>query len=76
MILQMVSPVTHAVGNCAKRVVVIVSSVLFFRTPVSTINSLGKSDYAAHKHNSQAFILYNKISVYHACNIIRGHWLS
>lgn len=41
MILQMVSPVTHAVGNCVKRVVVIVSSVLFFRTPVSPINSLG-----------------------------------
>lgn len=41
MILQMVSPVTHAVGNCVKRVVVIISSVLFFQTPVSPINSLG-----------------------------------
>ncbi|KAK9925325.1 hypothetical protein M0R45_033652 [Rubus argutus] len=41
MILQMVSPVTHAVGNCVKRVVVIVSSVIFFQTPVSPINSLG-----------------------------------
>ncbi|KAI3704798.1 hypothetical protein L1987_75027 [Smallanthus sonchifolius] len=41
MILHMVSPVTHAVGNCVKRVVVIVSSVLFFQTPVSPINSLG-----------------------------------
>lgn len=41
MILQMVSPVTHAVGNCLKRVVVIVSSVIFFQTPVSPINSLG-----------------------------------
>ncbi|GFY83133.1 phosphoenolpyruvate (pep)/phosphate translocator 2 [Actinidia rufa] len=41
MILQMVSPVTHSVGNCAKRVVVIVSSVIFFKTPVSPINSLG-----------------------------------
>lgn len=41
MILQRVSPVTHSVGNCVKRVVVIVSSVLFFRTPVSPINSLG-----------------------------------
>ncbi|KAH0670952.1 hypothetical protein KY285_025241 [Solanum tuberosum] len=41
MILQMVSPVTHAVGNCVKRVVVIVSSVIFFQTPVSSINSLG-----------------------------------
>ncbi|KAM3286705.1 Phosphoenolpyruvate/phosphate translocator 2, chloroplastic [Capsicum baccatum] len=41
MILEMVSPVTHAVGNCVKRVVVIVSSVIFFQTPVSPINSLG-----------------------------------
>ncbi|KAK4409935.1 Isocitrate dehydrogenase [NADP], chloroplastic/mitochondrial [Sesamum angolense] len=41
MILQMVSPVTHAVGNSVKRVVVIVSSVIFFQTPVSPINSLG-----------------------------------
>lgn len=41
MILQMVSPVTHAVGNCVKRVVVIVSSVFFFQTPVSPINSFG-----------------------------------
>ncbi|KAB2610221.1 phosphoenolpyruvate/phosphate translocator 2 [Pyrus ussuriensis x Pyrus communis] len=40
MILQMVSPVTHAVGNCMKRVVVIVSSVIFFQTPVSPINAL------------------------------------
>lgn len=41
MILQRVSPVTHSVGNCVKRVVVIVTSVLFFRTAVSPINSLG-----------------------------------
>ncbi|CAK7328880.1 unnamed protein product [Dovyalis caffra] len=41
MILQRVSPVTHSVGNCVKRVVVIVSSVLFFKTPVSAINSMG-----------------------------------
>ncbi|KAK1322598.1 hypothetical protein QJS10_CPA03g00365 [Acorus calamus] len=41
MILQRVSPVTHSVGNCVKRVVVIVTSVLFFRSPVSPINSLG-----------------------------------
>ncbi|PWA53640.1 hypothetical protein CTI12_AA442660 [Artemisia annua] len=33
--------VTHAVGNYVKRVVVIVSSILFFRTPVSPVNSLG-----------------------------------
>ncbi|XP_066397237.1 phosphoenolpyruvate/phosphate translocator 1, chloroplastic-like [Miscanthus floridulus] len=41
MILARVSPVTHSVGNCVKRVVVIVTSVLFFRTPVSPINSIG-----------------------------------
>ncbi|CAM8910825.1 unnamed protein product [Rhodiola kirilowii] len=41
MILQRVSPVTHSVGNCVKRVVVIVTSVLFFKTPVSPINSIG-----------------------------------
>lgn len=43
MILAKVSPVTHSVGNCVKRVVVIVTSVIFFRTPVSFINSLGNS---------------------------------
>ncbi|KAL8139516.1 hypothetical protein V2J09_005537 [Rumex salicifolius] len=41
VILLMVSPVTHSVGNCLKRVVVIVSSVIFFRTPVSPANLLG-----------------------------------
>ncbi|CAH9146124.1 unnamed protein product [Cuscuta epithymum] len=41
MILQRVSPITHSVGNCVKRVVVIVTSVLFFRTPVTAINALG-----------------------------------
>ncbi|CAM6085325.1 unnamed protein product [Calypogeia fissa] len=41
MILQRVNPVTHSVGNCVKRVVVIVTSVIFFRTPVSPINALG-----------------------------------
>lgn len=41
MILQRVSPVTHSVGNCVKRVVVIVTSVLFFRSPVSSVNTIG-----------------------------------
>ncbi|XP_057951507.1 phosphoenolpyruvate/phosphate translocator 1, chloroplastic [Malania oleifera] len=41
MILERVSPVTHSVGNCVKRVVVIVSSVLFFQTAVSPINAIG-----------------------------------
>lgn len=40
-ILHKVSPVTHSVGNSLKRVVVIVSSIIFFQTPVSTINALG-----------------------------------
>ncbi|KAJ8449091.1 hypothetical protein Cgig2_004146 [Carnegiea gigantea] len=43
MILQRVSPVTHSVSNCVKRVVVIISSVIFFRTQVSPINALGTS---------------------------------
>jgi len=43
MILQRVSPVTHSVGNCVKRVVVIVASVLYFRIPVSSMNALGTS---------------------------------
>lgn len=42
-ILEKVSPVTHSVGNCVKRVVVIVSSVIFFQTPVSPVNAFGKS---------------------------------
>ena len=41
MILQRVSPVTHSVGNCVKRVVVIVASVIAFRNPVSTVNGVG-----------------------------------
>jgi len=41
MILQQVTPVTHSVGNCVKRVVVIASSVLFFRNPVSPLNLAG-----------------------------------
>ncbi|CAN1247370.1 Phosphoenolpyruvate/phosphate translocator 2, chloroplastic [Linum perenne] len=41
MILGMVNPVSHAVGNCVKRVVVIGSSIVFFHTPISPVNSLG-----------------------------------
>lgn len=41
MILEKVSAVTHSVGNCLKRVVVIVSSVIFFQTPISPLNSFG-----------------------------------
>lgn len=41
MILQRVSPVTHSVGNCVKRVIVIVASVIFFQNPMSTQNAIG-----------------------------------
>ncbi|KAL6608294.1 hypothetical protein ACP70R_041357 [Stipagrostis hirtigluma subsp. patula] len=40
-LLARISAVTHSVANSLKRVVVIVSSVLFFRTPISPINGLG-----------------------------------
>eukprot|EP00892_Ulva_mutabilis_P005869 jgi/Ulvmu1/3654/UM017_0068.1 len=36
MILSRVSPVSHSIGNCLKRVVVIVASVFFFKNPIST----------------------------------------
>ncbi|KAM1410798.1 hypothetical protein ACFXTO_023743 [Malus domestica] len=54
MILQMVSPVTHAVGNCVKRLVVIVSSVIFFQTPVSPMNALGTA-FARSRRNVLVF---------------------
>uniref|UniRef100_A0A0E0LM45 Sugar phosphate transporter domain-containing protein n=1 Tax=Oryza punctata TaxID=4537 RepID=A0A0E0LM45_ORYPU len=41
LILARVSPVTHSVPNCVKRVVVTITSVLFFRTPISPVNALG-----------------------------------
>lgn len=47
MILEMVSPVTHSVGNCLKRVVVIASSIIFFQTPVSPLNSIGTASAVA-----------------------------
>jgi solute carrier family 35 protein E1 len=41
MILSRVSPVTHSIGNCVKRVVVIVASVVAFNHPLSTQNACG-----------------------------------
>ena len=41
LILQRVTPVTHSVGNCVKRVVVIVASVIAFNATVSTQNAFG-----------------------------------
>ncbi|DBA65780.1 hypothetical protein WJX79_001358 [Trebouxia sp. C0005] len=41
MILQRVTPVTHSVGNCLKRVIVIVASVIVFQNPMSKQNMIG-----------------------------------
>jgi len=41
MILSRVSPVTHSVGNCMKRVTVIVVTLLYFKNPVSPLNMVG-----------------------------------
>ncbi|KAK4531378.1 hypothetical protein CCYA_CCYA08G2235 [Cyanidiococcus yangmingshanensis] len=41
LVLHRVSAVTHSIGNTVKRVAVIVSSVLFFRNPVSRQNVIG-----------------------------------
>ena len=40
-ILSRVTPVTHSVANCVKRVAVIVASMLFFQNPTSLTNRLG-----------------------------------
>ena len=42
MILQRVSPVTHSIGNCLKRIIVIVASVIFFKNPMSQQNMIGE----------------------------------
>lgn len=47
MILQRVSPVTHSIGNCVKRVVVIVASVFVFQNPVTKQNALGAAGVRA-----------------------------
>jgi solute carrier family 35 protein E1 len=41
--VQGVTPVTFSVGNTMKRVVVILSAVLFFRNPVSPLNWVGSA---------------------------------
>merc|ERR1711871_397728 len=41
--LGRVNPVTHAVGNTIKRVVIIVASVVAFKTPISTLGVIGSS---------------------------------
>jgi solute carrier family 35 protein E1 len=46
MILSRVTPVTHSIGNCVKRVVVIVASVIAFQNPMSTQNAMGECEAA------------------------------
>merc|ERR1712146_522124 len=41
--LGKVNPVTHAVGNTVKRVVIIVASVIAFKTPMSQGSVIGSS---------------------------------
>ena len=41
--LGRVNPVTHAVGNTVKRVVIIVASVIAFKTPISTQGIIGST---------------------------------
>jgi solute carrier family 35 protein E1 len=41
MILSRVTPVTHSVGNCMKRVTVIVVTLIYFKNPVSPLNMAG-----------------------------------
>ena len=42
-ILELVHPVTHAVGNTIKRIVLILGSVLFFRTPMTIQGIIGSA---------------------------------
>ena len=37
------NPVTHAVGNTIKRVVIIIASVVAFNTPISRLGVVGSS---------------------------------
>ena len=41
MILQRVSPVTHSIGNCLKRVIVIIASVVIFQNSMGQRSILG-----------------------------------
>merc|ERR1719440_1308017 len=41
--LGRVNPVMHAVGNTIKRVVIIIASVIAFKTPISTLGVVGSS---------------------------------
>ena len=41
MSLDQISPLTFSIGNTMKRISVIVSSIIIFKTPVQPINALG-----------------------------------
>ncbi len=41
--LGRVNPVTHAIGNTVKRVVIIIASVIAFKTPISTLGVVGST---------------------------------
>lgn len=41
MILKRVSPITHSIGNCVKRAVVIIASIFFFKTRMTSLNIIG-----------------------------------
>lgn len=43
MILKRVSPVSHSIGNCVKRAIVIIASVFFFNTKMTMLNVIGTS---------------------------------
>ena len=43
MILERVTPVTHSIGNCLKRVIVIVASVIVFGNYMSPQSKIGRS---------------------------------
>ena len=41
--LGRVNPVTHAIGNTVKRVVIIIASVIAFKTPISSLGIIGSA---------------------------------
>jgi solute carrier family 35 protein E1 len=43
MALGRVQPITHAVGNTIKRVVIIIASVIAFRNPISPLGIFGST---------------------------------
>ena len=62
MILQRVSPVTHSIGNCLKRVIVIVASVIFFQNPMSQQNMLGMPlPIVRSSRSAQTFLLLSTV---------------